>query len=130
MPTVSAIATKEAGKRRSGSKKSAQSPITLRCMAYSNSGSYWAECIDLNLMVRAETMDEACVKLNDAVRGYVKVAYRGESVEGLIPRPSPIANRLRYRLIALTALLFKPRSIKLFASSADQSGCFTACSAH
>lgn len=71
---------------------------TLRCYVYPiHSGLYEAECIDLDLVVRAKSSNKAKESLNTAIGGYLKTALRGD-VRGLVPRPSPLSRRLRYQL--------------------------------
>jgi len=61
-----------------------------------------AECIDLDLMVKARTPDLAAHGLQDAMLGYLKTAIEGDP-SGLIPRPSPFSHRLRYQWFCLKA---------------------------
>lgn len=91
----------------------AQHSFTLRCLAYRHANSYIAECIDLNLLVKRGSIDEAASSLEDAIRGYLSVVLdnprdmetfaRIGRVEGLIPRPSPFTHRLRYHICCLKA---------------------------
>ena len=71
--------------------------IRLRCLSYRRSGQYFAECIDLDLISRGETQEEAIGKLQEAMYGYLKVAFEGDT-KGLILRRSPFSHRLRYHL--------------------------------
>ena len=69
----------------------------LRSFYYSPSPGEWvADCVDLDLMAQGKTPDEAIGKLQEAVHGYIKVAFDGESVKGLVLRPSPLSHRIRY----------------------------------
>ena len=82
--------------------------IILRAIASPDEGGYIAECIDLNLMVRRDTMEQAIV-------GYLHTVCSDQSaasellqhgrVQGLVPRPSPLPRRLRYHLHCLLAAL-------------------------
>jgi predicted RNase H-like HicB family nuclease len=77
--------------------------LILRCVIYQNkSGEYTAECIDLDLMVRRESPQQAMVELKQAIRGYLAVSVKGD-YRGLIPRPSPLKHRIRYHFYALRA---------------------------
>jgi hypothetical protein len=83
----------------------AQKRIVLRCMVYANKpGEYTGECIDLNLMVRADDQGKALHSLHEAIIGYLEVAFKGD-IEGLVPRPSPFSHRARYHVFALRAAL-------------------------
>jgi hypothetical protein len=75
----------------------------LRCYVYRQTPDKWvAECIDLDLMVKARTPDLAARGLQDAMLGYLKTAIEGDS-SGLLPRPSPLSHRLRYHWFCLRA---------------------------
>jgi predicted RNase H-like HicB family nuclease len=91
--------------------------IILRAIAFldPDDGGYIAECIDLNLMVRRDTMEEAIRSLEEAIVGYLHTVCCDQSaaselvqygrVQGLVPRPSPLFRRLRYHLHCLLAAL-------------------------
>lgn len=68
----------------------------LRCFIYQErSGLFVAECIDLNLIVKAKSPAKAQASLKDAIIGYLNVAVQGDT-RGLIPRRSPLSRRLYY----------------------------------
>ena len=74
---------------------------TLRCIAFQESHNlYVAECIDLNLLVKAKSMKQAIESLHEAISGYLAVACDGD-MAGLIPRPSPLKRRIRYHAIEM-----------------------------
>jgi predicted RNase H-like HicB family nuclease len=89
--------------------------IILRAIVFPDHGGYIAECIDLNLMVRRDTMEEATRSLEQAIVGYLRTVCSDQSaapepfqlcrVPGLVPRPSPLFRRLRYHLHCLLAAL-------------------------
>jgi len=58
---------------------------------------YLAECIDLDIVTEGKTAEEAIAGLEQAVCGYLKVAFCGDT-HGLVFRKSPWKNRLRYRM--------------------------------
>lgn len=94
-----------------------QCDIILRCYAYkSRSGAFVAECVDLNLIVRASSSDRAIEKLIEAMTGYLKVACAGDYT-GLIPRPSPLSRRFLYHGFLLLAQFSRRRRFRLFDSS-------------
>jgi hypothetical protein len=79
--------------------------LTLRCYVYRQTLDNWvAECVDLDLLVKARTPDLAARGLHDAMLGYLMTAMEG-SLSGLLPRPSPLGHRLRYRWFCLKAAL-------------------------
>ena len=69
-----------------------------------DNGEFTAECIDLDLMVRAKNPHDAFQSLKEAIIGYLSVVLSGDP-QGLIPRPSPLNHRVRYHLYALRAAL-------------------------
>jgi len=96
-------------------------PIMLRCYAYQHSGSWVAECIDLDLIVKRKTPDAAADSLRDAMAGYLKTVSEGDSFHGLVPRPSPLSHRLRYHWFCLKAAAFGGRrDFRLLDCSSSQ----------
>jgi predicted RNase H-like HicB family nuclease len=74
----------------------------LRSFYYSPEPGLWvAECVDLDLTAEGKAPDEAIGKLQEAVFGYLQLAFEGESVKGLVLRPSPLSHLLRYYLSAV-----------------------------
>lgn len=85
-------------------------PSELRCFVYKpRPGLHLAECIDLDIVARGQTNEEAKRKLCDAVTGHVRVALQGD-FKGLLPRPSPFSHRLRYHWYGIRAALRKQGS--------------------
>ena len=95
---------------------------SFRCFIYVKSGLYVAECIDLDLMVKAKTEERAFRGLEDAMRGYLKTAFEVGDLTGLIPRKSPFFIRLLYHLTRLRATLFGQarNSFRLWDTSSEQ----------
>jgi hypothetical protein len=79
--------------------------IVLRCMVCEESAtSFVAECVDLDIMVKARTPEAAKCSLDDALIGYLKtVSELGDM--SLSRRPSPFNRRLYYRLCCLRSAL-------------------------
>ena len=77
--------------------------LTLRCCAYQSSEMWIAECIDLDLIASGKTPEQAIGGLHNAITGYVRTVLDGNSLDGLIPRPSPFSHRLRYHGMCLRA---------------------------
>ena len=71
---------------------------SLRAFTYRHGDHHIAECIDLDLLAQGDTVEEAISKLQEAMFGYLKVAFSGEPTEGLVLRKSPFHHRLRYHL--------------------------------
>jgi hypothetical protein len=79
--------------------------LDFRCFGYQQDHDLFvAECIDLNLMVKADTMNRAVSSLRDAIDGYLEVSFDGDPT-GLVPRPSPVARRFLYRWIGVRSRL-------------------------
>jgi predicted RNase H-like HicB family nuclease len=95
---VSVSETQEARSLRPTSERAhTQSHYVFRCYAYGpEPGLYLAECVDLDIVAQGRTVEEAAEKLTVAIQGYLAVALNGDT-KGLVPRRSPISNRLRYR---------------------------------
>ncbi len=73
--------------------------VRLRCFCYRASRDrYIAECIDLDILAEGNTREEAIGSLQEAMYGYVATVVDGQSIRGLIPRPSPLSHRIRYYL--------------------------------
>lgn len=73
----------------------------LRAFTYEKKGlGFVAECVDLDLMSQGETIDEAILKIQEAMATYLQVAFEGDPM-GLVLRPSPLSHQLRYHLHCL-----------------------------
>jgi len=68
----------------------------LRAFYYKAKEGYIAECVDLDLLTQGKTPEEAIKRLQEAMYGYLQVAFSGESTKGLVLRLSPLSRRLRY----------------------------------
>jgi hypothetical protein len=96
-------------------KAVAAKQITLRCFSYpqKRSGLVVAECIDLDLMVKARKPNKAMRELQDAVIGYVKVAVDSGDLKSLIPRPSPLSHRLHYHAVCMLSRFSRTKKAQL-----------------
>ena len=63
-------------------------------------GTVLAECIDLGLLVEADTQLEAREKLHQQICSYVEIAFERENPSDLIPRRSPVSGFAWYYLIS------------------------------
>jgi hypothetical protein len=85
-----------------GSRGTPERTIALRCYAYRRrDGRFYAECIDLDIMVVRDSMREAIDALDDAVIGHVEAAASQGWFDDLVPRRSPPLNQLKYHFCAL-----------------------------
>jgi predicted RNase H-like HicB family nuclease len=116
MPTLTEHPTGRAAKPASNKLPR----IVLRCFSWSSGdGNYYAECVDLDISVRAKTPEQAIRELHDAMIGYLHVVVDG-SHEGLIPRPAPLSHRMRYRWYCLLAAVsIKRHTLRLFDVPSD-----------
>jgi hypothetical protein len=64
--------------------------------------SFAAECIDLDITVKAKTPEEARRSLESALAGYLKTVFEMGDLS-LLDRPSPLSHRLRYQFLRLKA---------------------------
>jgi len=65
-------------------------------------GVFLAECIDLDIISEGDTAEKAISKLQEAVNGYLSVAFSG-TPQGLVLRKSPRSHRMRYHMHNLAA---------------------------
>jgi hypothetical protein len=63
----------------------------------------------LDIAIRAKKPQEAYEKLQDAMMGYLKVAFADGRAEGLVPRHAPLSHRLRYYWFCLKAAVGQGR---------------------
>ena len=75
--------------------------LPLRCFSYGKGEAFYAECIDLNLLARGNTRDEAIIRLQEQMFSYVATVFEGDGTEGLIPRRAPLTSFIRYYLAVL-----------------------------
>jgi hypothetical protein len=102
---VSPVAERKYSDVKHSAKHLPPNGLVLRCLVVKNQrNEYAAECIDLDLLVYGKTPHDALHSLRDAIRGYLMVAFDGETI-GLVPRPAPLSHRARYHFYALRAAL-------------------------
>ena len=77
--------------------------MQIRCFYYKSGSKFYAQCLDLNLISRGETAEEAVGRLQEAMVGYVIAVLEGGSSKGLIPRPAPFFSWLRFYLRRIAA---------------------------
>ncbi len=80
-------------------------PNRFRCCAYRD-GDYWyADCLDLMLLVKRETLPEAMRELETQILDYVEMVSLHEEQERMIPRPVKLGDRLAFYGRALLQVL-------------------------
>ena len=78
----------------------------FRCYTYQDSGGYYAVCLDLNLIDRRDTLEEAIAALDENIVGYLEAIRSNNWEQELIPRPVSRREWLHfYRLSFLNAIL-------------------------
>lgn len=82
--------------------------VALKVFTYGpRRGKYFAECIDLDLVTQGDTVEEAIVKVQEAMFGYLQTVFADNgSTKGLVLRPSPLSHRLRYYFRSLSHRLY------------------------
>ena len=79
--------------------------LPIRCFWYRKGRNVYAECLDLDIITRGETPEEAIGRLQEDMYWYVQTVLSGGSSEGLIPRPAPWKSWVRYYLHQLVRRL-------------------------
>lgn len=78
----------------------------FRCYTYRDNGDYYAVCLDLNLIDKRDTLEEAIAALDENIVGYLEAVRSNDWEQELIPRPAPRREWLHfYRLFFLSAVL-------------------------
>jgi len=79
--------------------------LILRCYGYrSNAGPYIGVCVDLNIVVQADSPHELRAKMGDAIVSYFETVldtHDKESIPALMSRHAPIHDWLIYYAIRL-----------------------------
>lgn len=70
--------------------------LPIRCYYYRKGGVFYAECLDLDLVTRGQTPEEAIGRLQEDMWWYVDTVLSGGSSERLIPRKASFWNWVRY----------------------------------
>jgi hypothetical protein len=72
--------------------------LPLRCFWYRKGKAVYAECLDLDIITKGATPEEAIGRLQEDMYWYIQTVLSGGSSEGLIPRPAPWRSWVRYYL--------------------------------
>ncbi len=70
--------------------------LPIRCFRYRKGDQYYAECLDLDLIARGDTEEEAIGRLQGQMFGYVHTVTEEGSAKGLIPRRAPLSSWIHY----------------------------------
>jgi predicted RNA binding protein YcfA (HicA-like mRNA interferase family) len=101
--------------------------LFLRCYAFKDQGQFAAECIDLDILVKAKTLEIAKRKLKQAIVGYLGAAIESGNEAVLIPRKSPLYNRMRYHAFCALYMIHQTSHLMFFKFQPDRD--FQHCSA-
>jgi len=78
----------------------------FRCYTYQDRGGYYAVCLDLALIDKRDTLEEAVAALDENVIGYLETGRSNDWEQELVPRPVSRREWLHfYRLFFLNAIL-------------------------
>ncbi len=83
--------------------------LPIRCFTFKAGSRFYAQCLDLNLISRGETEEEAIGRLQESMFGYVMAAFDGDP-KGLVPRRAPLASWARYYVHELRQLFRRGRT--------------------
>jgi hypothetical protein len=95
----------------------------MRAYVYQRGNLFIAECIDLDLLSQGKTEVEAISKLQEAMYGYLDVAFSGESIKGLVPRPSPLSHRFRFYMHRILGILGRSHRSRLVEIETNHQMC-------
>jgi hypothetical protein len=72
--------------------------LPLRCFVYhARNRNFYAECLDLSLIARGSTEEEAIGRLQEEMYGYCHTVIEGGGdTRGLLPRRAPLASWIHY----------------------------------
>jgi hypothetical protein len=98
---------------------------TFRCFVRERrpEKAFDAVCIDLNLVDRRESADEAIAAMIENIESYLETAYEHNDADKLIPRPAPLADQLYYRWLLIKSFFASSRqalSTRLFSVPAKK----------
>jgi len=98
---------------------------TFRCFVRESrrEKAFYAVCIDLNLVDRRESADEAIGAMIENIESYLETAYAHNEADMLIPRPVPFADQLYYRWLLIKSFFASSRkalSTRLFSVPAKK----------
>ncbi len=68
----------------------------FRCYAYHEGDGYYAECLDLTLLTKRETMQEAMDDLQEVIFGYLESVHAHGDDKALVPRLAPLYRWLEF----------------------------------
>lgn len=75
-------------------------PYILRCYARPSGGHFLAVCVDLDIIVRGDSIPEVKKELTDSIKSYLDSLDK-ENIQDVFPRPAPLAIKAEYHAICL-----------------------------
>lgn len=94
--------------------------LTLRCYAARElDGSWYAVCLDLNLLAQADDLDAAQKKLHSMIKNYASEAFTKDKhyINSLIPRRAPFVFFLYYYFARIASIVHHFKNISIFNDS-------------
>lgn len=95
-------------------KNMQKNALRLRCYAKKENGYMVGVCLDLNLVVRADSFEDIKIEMSSAIKSYID-ALDEKNFSDLFPRKLTTRYLLEYYFIFAICSLFK--SIKSFRNS-------------
>jgi hypothetical protein len=88
---------------------------TFRCFVRKSrkERAFYAVCIDLNLIDKRETADEAIAAMVENIESYLEAVYKHHEEDKLIPRPAPLFDQLYYRWMLIKSFFAPSRKALL-----------------
>ena len=78
-------------------------PVILRCYAVQRDGRWYAHCLDLCLVSRGRSLEDAQEALRENILGYLETVKSRDIRQAF--RPAPLASRIEYSLMLIAHLL-------------------------
>lgn len=82
-------------------KRQPEGTLALHCYAYLKGNLYYAECVDLGIVVAKPKMREAMAALEDSIDLTLESASAHGFLDQVLRRKSPWRSRMRYHWIGM-----------------------------
>ena len=82
-----------------------RNPYLLRCYARPEVNHVIAACVDLDLAVKADTLEAAKSELSQAIQSYLE-SLDEANIKDLFPRPAPLSVQMDYYFVCFLVRLF------------------------
>lgn len=93
-----------------------KNPYILRCYARPEKDHVIAVCVDLDLAIRADSIDSAKEELSQSIQSYLE-SLNKDNIKDLFPRPAPLGVRMDYYFVC--CFVYAMRAIKNLRSGFD-----------